>query len=213
MKNAAIHARHAGTRTPDSWTDRVRRPTRKKLQAGVLGDVTAADLAAVEADVAATYQPLSALLSSIAALTTAANQLIYATALDTVAATSLDPWARANLLTAASASAARTALALGALATLATVGSSEITNGSVTMAKIENMTQGTIVGRAAGAGTGAPAKLTAAQVAAIVEPELAYPDQATQIVVDSSAWAGLLAPSRASTVQEAFDYIDTLSLP
>lgn len=202
----------------DSWWKRVPLRTRQAILRGTVGDVSAIEVdskvaaLAASADAAyqpkSTYQALDATLTAIAALTTAANQIVYATGADAFAMTSLDPWARANLLTAASAAASRTALALGALATLATVGSSEITNGSVTMAKIENMTQGTIVGRASGAGTGAPSKLTAAQVAAIVEPELAYPDQATQIGVDSSAWTG----SRASNVQEALDEIFTLLL-
>lgn len=48
------------------------------------------------------------------------------------------------------------------------VGSTELANSSVTNAKLADMTQGTIKGRALSAGTGAPVDLTANQAAAIV---------------------------------------------
>jgi hypothetical protein len=48
------------------------------------------------------------------------------------------------------------------------VGTTELTDGTVTNAKLANMAEGTIKGRALSAGTGAPTDLTASQAAAIV---------------------------------------------
>ena len=61
-------------------------------------------------------QALDAGLTSIAGLTTAADQMIYATGADTYATTSLSTYAR-SLLDDADAAAARTTLALGTIAT------------------------------------------------------------------------------------------------
>lgn len=61
-------------------------------------------------------QPLDAGLTSIAGLTTAADQLIYTTALDTYATTSLTTFAR-SILDDADAAAARTTLGLDTMAT------------------------------------------------------------------------------------------------
>lgn len=47
-------------------------------------------------------------------------------------------------------------------------GTSEISDGAVTSAKLANMTEASVKGRAVGAGTGAPTDLSAAQLAAIV---------------------------------------------
>ena len=57
-------------------------------------------------------------------------------------------------------------LSLGALAVLNSVGSSQITDAAVTLAKMANLAQGASIGRAAGAGTGVPTALTEAQQAA-----------------------------------------------
>lgn len=48
------------------------------------------------------------------------------------------------------------------------IGTTEITDGTVTSAKLANMVQATVKGRASGAGTGVPVDLTAAQLVAII---------------------------------------------
>ncbi len=63
-------------------------------------------------------QPLDATLTALAAMATAANQLIYATGSDTFATTALTAFAR-TLLDDADAATARTTLGLGAAALLA----------------------------------------------------------------------------------------------
>lgn len=60
---------------------------------------------------------------------------------------------------------------LGALAILDTVGSGQIDAEAATNAKLANMAQATIKGRADGAGTGAPVDLTATQARAILNVE------------------------------------------
>lgn len=80
-------------------------------------------------------QALDATLTAIAGVTTAADKGIYFTGVDTAAAFDLSAFAR-TLLDDTSASAMRATLGLGALSTLATVGTSEIADNSVTGAKI-----------------------------------------------------------------------------
>lgn len=70
---------------------------------------------------------------------------------------------------ASDATGARTNLGLGSLSTKSTVTSTDIDNSSVTNAKLANMAESTIKGRAASAGTGAPVDLTAAQATAILD--------------------------------------------
>lgn len=65
-------------------------------------------------------QAYDALLQSIAGLTTAANQMIYTTAPDAVAVTSITTYGR-SLIDDADAAAARSTLGLGTLATLGSV--------------------------------------------------------------------------------------------
>ena len=76
-------------------------------------------------------------LQSIAALATGANQTIYTTGADTYAVTSLTAAGRA-LLDDATASDQRTTLGLGTVATANSIGTSELTNGAVTAAKLAN---------------------------------------------------------------------------
>jgi len=50
----------------------------------------------------------------------------------------------------------------------AVIGGSQLTDATVTLAKMENRAQATVIGRASGAGTGVPTELTAAQVRTII---------------------------------------------
>jgi hypothetical protein len=82
-------------------------------------------------------QAYDAGLQSIAALTTGANQTIYTTGADTYAVTGLTAAGRA-LLDDADAAAQRTTLGLGTVATVNSVGTSELTDDAVTAAKLAN---------------------------------------------------------------------------
>jgi hypothetical protein len=82
-------------------------------------------------------QAYDAGLQSIAALTTGADQTIYATGADTYAVTSLTAAGRA-LLDDADAAAQRTTLGLGTVATANSIGTSDLANGAVTAAKLAN---------------------------------------------------------------------------
>ena len=73
------------------------------------------------------YQPSDAGLTSIAGLTTAADKMIYTTAADTYAVTTLTSAGRA-LLDDADAAAQRTTLGLGSLATQSTITESQISD-------------------------------------------------------------------------------------
>jgi hypothetical protein len=136
-------------------------------------------LAALTVALLAGKQPLDATLTALAALTTAANQIVYATGVDTFSMTALDAWVRSNFLNAASASAARTALGLGAVAVLDTIGSAQlqddgvitakIPNAAITSAKMANMEDGTLKGRPKGSGAGAPSNLSGSDVRAIAD--------------------------------------------
>ena len=76
-------------------------------------------------------------LQSIAGLTTGADQTIYTTGADTYAVTSLTAAGRA-LLDDANAAAQRATLGLGTVATASSIGTSDLTNGAVTAAKLAN---------------------------------------------------------------------------
>ena len=76
-------------------------------------------------------QAYDAGLNSIAGLTTAADQMVYTTGSDTYAVTNLTAAGRA-ILDDANAAAQRTTLGLGSISTLNTIGSSEVTDNSLT---------------------------------------------------------------------------------
>lgn len=70
----------------------------------------------------------------------------------------------ATLIDDTTASAARTTLGLGALATLTTISGTQIDNATVANVKLANMAQATVKGRAAGAGTGVPQDLSVSEL-------------------------------------------------
>lgn len=78
-------------------------------------------------------QAFDAGLNSIAGLTTAANQMIYTTALDTYATTGLTAFGR-SLIDDADAAAARSTLGLGSLATASTINNGDWSGADLTVA-------------------------------------------------------------------------------
>lgn len=112
------------------------------------GNIAATDVQAAINELDTEKQPLDADLTAIAALANTDGNFIVG---------------NGSAWVAESGATARTSLGLGALATLATVGTSQIDNGAVDNTKLADMAQATIKGRQAGAGTGDPEDLTAAQ--------------------------------------------------
>lgn len=105
---------------------------------------------------------LSVALSTIGGLTPAADQLPYYTTTSAAALTSLSTFGR-SLIDDVDASAGRTTLGLGSLATLSSIVDANVTAGTLTNAKLVNVATATIKGRTT-AGSGSVEDLTATQV-------------------------------------------------
>lgn len=97
----------------------------------------------------------------------------------------------------ASAGSGTTSISAGA------VGTTELADGGATNAKLANMAEATVKGRAAGAGTGSPVDLTAAQLRAIanVEDGAAAPPYGTSDLGDGAVSNAKLADVATSTIK------------
>lgn len=111
-------------------------------------------------------QGINGNLTAFSGLAGVADRLAYFTAAQTLALAALTAFAR-SLLDDADAATMRTTLGLGALATLAAVGTAQISDNAVSNAKLADVATATLKGRAT-AGTGDPEDLTAAQAKALL---------------------------------------------
>lgn len=142
------------------------------------------------------HQPLDATLTAIAALTTAANRLIYATGVDTFATTDLASWVRTNILPAADGAAVRTVLGLGALALLAQVNLATHVTGTLPIAN---------------GGTGATTEPGARS--ALGAAAAGHGHGGAEIVIDDSGFSGSLSGAGITDVQLLANWIDANILP
>lgn len=159
---------------------------------------------------------VDAYASYIYGLLDAAKQPLDAD-LTAIAALSTTTFGR-SLLAMADAAAVRTALSLGALALLASVGTSQITDANVTLAKLANLAAATIIGRASGAGTGVPTALSASQVTTIVASTGTFADAghthgAADIEVEDGWFGGAFAGLGFTNLKEVLLHLDATLTP
>jgi hypothetical protein len=143
-------------------------------------------------------QQQDATLDSLSALGTTADRMAYTTGVDTWAETPITGAGR-NLLDDASTTAQRTTLGLGSLATLSTVGTTELTDDAVTLAKTAHGTQGGVLVYGTG---GAPTDLGAGTVGQVVTSQGPGATAQWGDSVDALAWTFFeqLTPTSGTTV-------------
>lgn len=97
------------------------------------------------------------------------------------------------------------------------VTTAKILDANVTLAKMANLAQSTLIGRAASAGTGVPTALSAAQAVAIIEASFVNPVASTSLTVPFISMpngAGIIFGAQTSTVAHIrVTGADTLDLP
>lgn len=98
-----------------------------------------------------------------------------------------------------SAGSAATTIAAGAL-TADTTGRAKMADGYLTLAKMADLVQATVIGRASAAGTGVPVALTAAQLLAIVETAATLARLATAQSFTAAQAAAPVALTDAATI-------------
>lgn len=89
-----------------------------------------------------------------------------------------------------------------------------IADGGLTLAKLANQAAATVVGRASGAGTGAPSALSAAQLVAIIQSTGTFSEEghshgASEIEVDDGWFSGVFSGQGFTTVRDVLIWLDS----